>query len=46
VGELMTLFHDLPPMSTEQFRADQGRYADPEAHFDAYDRSPGSEDGE
>jgi hypothetical protein len=46
VTELMALFQDLPPMSAEAFRADQARYADPEAYFDAYERGPGSENGE
>jgi hypothetical protein len=45
VTELMTLFQGLPPMSAEAFRADQDRYADTEAHFDAYDRVHRSEDG-
>lgn len=38
VAELMTVFQDLPPTSAEAFRADQDRYADPEAYFDAYER--------
>ena len=38
VTELMTLFQDLPPMSAETFRAEQDRYADTEASFDAYER--------
>jgi hypothetical protein len=42
----MTLFQGLPPMSADTFRADQDRYADPEAYFDAYDRGPAPEDGE
>jgi hypothetical protein len=46
VTELMTLFQGLPPMSADTFRADQDRYADPEAYFDAYGRSPAPEDGE
>jgi hypothetical protein len=46
VTELMTLFQDLPPMSADTFRADQGRYADAEAYFDAYDRRPAPENGE
>ena len=46
VTELMTLFQGLPPMSADTFRADQDRYADPEAYFDAYDRGPAPEDGE
>jgi hypothetical protein len=39
VSELMTLFQGLPPMSAETFRADQDRYADTEAYFDAYERA-------
>jgi hypothetical protein len=46
VAELMTLFHDLPPMSVEAFRADQDRYADTEAYFDAYERTQRSEGNE
>ena len=46
VTELMTLFQDLPPMSADTFRADQDRYADAEAYFDAYGRGPAPEDGE
>jgi len=46
VTELMTLFQDLPPMSAEAFRADQDRYADTEAYFDAYGHVPAPEDGE
>ena len=46
VTELMTVFQDLPPMSAEAFRADQDRYADAEAYFDAYERIHGPEDGE
>jgi hypothetical protein len=46
VTELMTLFQDLPPMSADASRADQDSYTDPEAYFDAYDRSPAPEDGE
>lgn len=46
VTELMTLFQGLPPMSADTFRADQDRYADPEAYFDAYDRGTAPEDGE
>jgi hypothetical protein len=33
-------------MSAEVFRADQDRYADSEAYFDAYQRGHQSEDGE
>jgi len=32
-------------MSTETFRADQDRYTDTEAYFDAYERVNGLEDG-
>ena len=46
VTELMTMFQDLPPMSAETFRADQDRYADAEAYFDAYERVHEPEDGE
>jgi hypothetical protein len=46
VTELMTVFQDLPPMSVEAFRADQDRYADAEAHFDAYERIHEPEDDE
>jgi hypothetical protein len=46
VTELMTVFQDLPPMSAEMFRADQDRYADAEAHFDAYERVHERQDGE
>ena len=46
VTELMTVFQDLPPISAEAFRADQDRYADTEAYFDAYGRVAAPEDGE
>jgi len=46
VTELMTLFQDLPPMSAETFRAEQDRYADTEASFDAYARVREPGDGE
>jgi hypothetical protein len=46
VTELMAVFKDLPAMSAEVFRADQDRYADSEAYFDAYQRGHQSEDGE
>ena len=39
VTELLTLFQDLPPMSAETLRADQDRYADTDAYFDAYERA-------
>jgi hypothetical protein len=44
--ELMTLFQGLPPMSVEAFRADQDRYVNDEASFDAYERMHEPEDGE
>ena len=46
VTELMSLFQDLPPMSAETLRAEQDRYADGDAYFDAYERSREPEDGE
>jgi hypothetical protein len=46
VAELMTMFQDLPPMSAETLRADQDRYEDAEAYFDAYERVQEPEDGE
>lgn len=46
VAELMTLFQDLPPMSAEALRADEDRYADTSAHFDAYERAQQPGDGE
>lgn len=46
VTELIMAFQDLPPMSTETFRADQDRYADPEARFDAYERAHEPREGE
>jgi hypothetical protein len=46
VAELMTMFQGLPPMSAEAFRADQDRYADAEASFDAYERADTPRDGE
>ena len=45
VTELMTVFQDLPPISAEVLRDDQERYADAEAHFDAYERVHEPEDG-
>jgi len=44
-AELMTVFQDLPPMSAEALRADQDRYADAEAYFDAYEPIHEPEDG-
>lgn len=46
VTELMALFSDLPPMNAAGFRAEQDRYANIEAHFDAYSRRQEPEDGE
>lgn len=46
VTELMTLFQDLPPMSAETLRAEQDRYADTGAYFDAYERARETESGE
>lgn len=46
VTELTALFSDLPPMNAADFRAEQDRYADPEAHFDAYSRHRRHKDGE
>jgi hypothetical protein len=43
--ELATLFGDLPPMDVSDFRAEQERYADVDAQFDAYDRTPDLGDG-
>lgn len=45
VAELAALFGDLPPMNAADFRAEQDRYADTDAYFDAYTRAddPGSE---
>jgi hypothetical protein len=43
--ELATLFGDLPLMNAAEFRAEQERYADVDAHFDAYDRAPEPRDG-
>jgi hypothetical protein len=46
VAELVTLFGDLPPMDAADFRAEQDRYLDTDAHFDAYGRAdaPGNEE--
>lgn len=46
VTDLMAVFQDLPAMNAEVFRADQDRYGDAEAYFDAYERVRGPEDGE
>jgi hypothetical protein len=45
VTELAALFGDLPPMSADEFRAEQDSYADTEAHFDAYGRAHETGDG-
>jgi hypothetical protein len=39
VAELSALFGDLPPMNATEFRAEQSRYADTDAHFDVYGRA-------
>ena len=39
VAELAALFRDLPPMNAADFRAEQDRYADAGAYFDAYSRA-------
>jgi hypothetical protein len=46
VAELAALFGDLPPMNAADFRAEQDRYADTDAYFDAYSRvgDPGTGD--
>lgn len=36
VDDVLEAFRDLPPMSLERFRADQEKYVDGDAHFDAY----------
>jgi hypothetical protein len=41
VPELLEMFSDLPPMSAQEFRADQDRYSDADAYFDAYERGRG-----
>jgi len=46
VTELKTLLQDLPPVNAEEFRAEQDRYFDTEAHFDAWDRDRDTEDAE
>jgi hypothetical protein len=46
VAELAELFGDLPPMNAADFRAEQTRYADGDAYFDAYSRAGDSEDGQ
>jgi hypothetical protein len=42
----MTVFGDLPPLNAEALPADQHRYGDAEAYFDAYERVREPEDGE
>jgi hypothetical protein len=44
VAELAALFGDLPPMNAADFRAEQDRYADVGAYFDAYSRAGDPED--
>jgi hypothetical protein len=44
VGELLGAFADLPRIDADAFRADQDRYIDNEAHFDAYERARGQEE--
>ena len=46
VAELAALFGDLPPMNATDFRAEQARYVDADAYFDAYTRAgdPGDEE--
>jgi hypothetical protein len=39
------MFRDLPPMSAAAFRDDQDHSVDPEASFDAYERTPAPGDG-
>jgi hypothetical protein len=41
VSELLEMLSDLPPMSAREFRADQDRFADGDAYFDAYERGRG-----
>lgn len=38
-AELAALFGDLPPMNAAELRAEQERYADTDAYFDAYSRA-------
>ena len=45
-AELAALFGDLPPMNAADLRAEQNRYADTDAHFDAYARARHSADAE
>lgn len=39
VADLAALFGDLPPLDAADFRAEQDRYADIDAYFDAYSRA-------
>lgn len=39
VAELMEAFADLLPVDAASLRADLDRHIDPEAHFDAYERT-------
>jgi hypothetical protein len=45
-AELAALFGDLPPMNAAGFRAEQDRYADTDAYFDAYTRAGDPRDAE
>lgn len=46
VADLAALFGDLPPVNAADFRAEQDRYADADAHFDAYSRADDSGEGQ
>ncbi|MFD4355061.1 hypothetical protein ACFWPX_21075 [Nocardia sp. NPDC058518] len=46
VDELFAAFGDLPPMSSDRFRADQDEHIDGAAHFDAYLRAHGDRESE
>lgn len=46
VADLAALFGDLPPMNAADFRAEQDRYADADAYFDAYSRAGDPGEGE
>jgi hypothetical protein len=45
VAELGAIFGDVPPMNAADFRAEQERYADVDAYFDAYIRAAEVGDG-
>ena len=45
-AELAALFSDLPPMNAADFRAEEDRYADTDAYFDAYTRAGDPRDAE